>query len=296
MVSKRVLNLGAGVGSTTVYLLAMEGKIPPIDAAIFADTHGEPAEVYRHLEWLQSLNGPPILVRSRGNLAEDLIKGIKNTQGRFISIPAFTDAPLQPEGKEQDKGQTTRQCTAEYKVAVVEKSIRSDLFGLAKRQRMPKDAKVEQLFGLHDDEPKRIKRVKERFAGHSWATPVFPLATIGWTRDVCLHYLRDRVPHQTPRSACVYCPFHSDLEWVRLRDTDPDGWQQAIKLDADMRNPTSVCTRGLKGKLYLHRSCVPLQLVDIDTGAAREQSRIAAGKAQLDLFEIDSCLDGYCGM
>lgn len=44
----RVLSLGAGVQSTTLLLLAAEGRIGPLDAAIFADTnrHIQPGERY----------------------------------------------------------------------------------------------------------------------------------------------------------------------------------------------------------------------------------------------------------
>jgi len=47
------LNLGAGVQSTTVYLMYLTGEIQPnIECAIFADTGEEPGAVYRHLEWM----------------------------------------------------------------------------------------------------------------------------------------------------------------------------------------------------------------------------------------------------
>ena len=43
-----ILNLGAGVQSTTLYLMFMRGDIKPqIDYAIFADTGEEPEAVYR---------------------------------------------------------------------------------------------------------------------------------------------------------------------------------------------------------------------------------------------------------
>lgn len=74
-----ILNLGAGVQSTALYLLSMEGRIQRFDAAVFADTQDEPGaeerrlglpdppeSVYAHLDWLISLNGPLILVRTRG--------------------------------------------------------------------------------------------------------------------------------------------------------------------------------------------------------------------------------------
>jgi hypothetical protein len=84
-----VLNLGAGVQSTTLYLMACRGELK-IDYAIFADTGDEPAAVYQHLAWLQTLAGPPILVRSRGRLSDHLALGENSTGQKFAVIPAFT--------------------------------------------------------------------------------------------------------------------------------------------------------------------------------------------------------------
>jgi hypothetical protein len=46
----RLLSLGAGVQSTTLLLLAAEGRLPRLDGAIFSDTQWEPAPVYAHLD------------------------------------------------------------------------------------------------------------------------------------------------------------------------------------------------------------------------------------------------------
>lgn len=53
MITMRILNLGAGVQSTTIFLMAHEGELPMIDYAIFADTQEEPKAVYDHLAWLR---------------------------------------------------------------------------------------------------------------------------------------------------------------------------------------------------------------------------------------------------
>lgn len=51
-----VLNLGAGVQSTTIYLMVVDGELDiPLNCAVFADTGDEPLAVYQHLNWLQSL-------------------------------------------------------------------------------------------------------------------------------------------------------------------------------------------------------------------------------------------------
>lgn len=51
----RYLSLGAGIQSSTCLLLAIQGKIPPFDAAVFADTGWEPTAVYTHLDRLERL-------------------------------------------------------------------------------------------------------------------------------------------------------------------------------------------------------------------------------------------------
>jgi hypothetical protein len=48
--ARRVLSLGAGVQSTTPPVLAADGQLPRLDAAVFADTGWEPRAVYDHLD------------------------------------------------------------------------------------------------------------------------------------------------------------------------------------------------------------------------------------------------------
>src|SRR5581483_8710282 len=135
-----VLNLGAGVQSTALYLLARDGEYH-FDVAIFADTQEEPQSVYDHLTWLQSLGNPPIWVRTGGKLGDDLINGV-GPKRRFLSVPAFTQ---DEKGK---LGLIRRQCTRHYKIDVIQKAIRNDLIGLKFRQHMPKDVRVFQYFGI----------------------------------------------------------------------------------------------------------------------------------------------------
>jgi len=235
----KVLNLGAGVQSTALYLLSMEGsepEVPKFDYAIFADTQEEPESVYRHVEWLQSLGGPPIHVVTAGRLGDALeggtdAKGSRMKDGtHFISIPAFTKNP--DTGK---NGIIRRQCTYEFKVKPIEKEIRR-IAGAVPGRPVPKDILIEQYMGLSYDEPKRVIRVKQRFDAKptNW-TVYFPLWEMQWNRSDCVAYLRDRVPHETPRSACVFCPFHKDEEWRWIKENDPKGWERSIQIDRACR-------------------------------------------------------------
>ena len=255
----RVLNLGAGVQSTTLYLMAADPGNPfQIDCAVFADTGDEPRKVYEHLTWLLGLGGPPILVRSRGCLGNDLMNGVNSTGQRFAPIPAYT------KGEDDDKeGQIRRQCTKEYKVDVVERTIRRDLFGMKPRQRMPRKVVCTQILGLSADEPGRASRVLKNWS-HKWTTPEFPLLTMGWDRKRCREYLSDRVPHRVPRSACVFCPYRTDSEWQEMRDQQPEDFARAVEIDDALRVPGNIVNRNMDKKIYLHRSCTPLKLIDLN--------------------------------
>ncbi len=112
----RVLSLGAGVQSSTVLLMSLEGELPPLDAAIFADTGWEPAEVYEHLWRLAercAAVGLPLHVVGAGNLREDAL----NPQHRFASMPLFV---RNPDGR---RGMMRRQCTREYKIAPITRGL-----------------------------------------------------------------------------------------------------------------------------------------------------------------------------
>ena len=279
-----ILNLGAGVQSSTLYLMFLRGDLKPqIDYAIFADTGEEPTPVYRHLEWLQSLNGPRILVRSIGRLGEHLKHGRNSTGQRFASIPAFTtDQPGSP------KGMIRRQCTKEYKLEVIERVIRYEIVGLNPRQRFPRDEiHVRQYLGISFDEAGRAARVRLRFADIPWSTPVFPLVEREITRSMCQQRLKTYgVPHEVPRSACVFCPYHSNEEWRWLRDQDPEGFQRAVEIDAALRTPGNVVNRNLEQKLYVHRSCLPLAEASLEPRESAQD--------QMSLGFYQEC-NGLCG-
>lgn len=297
----RILNVGAGVGSTTVFELARMGEIPAIDHGIFADTQEEPADVYAHLQWMLSVTSFPIHVVTAGKLGNDLLAGRnaagkQSKKGRFASVPAFTTQDHeQRDGRPAtgcEVGRTNRQCTSEYKILPIERHIRSVILGLKKGSRIPRDVRVVQIFGLDDGEAGRIAKVKKRYMTSPFDCD-FPLAKLGMDRNDCLRLLATRVPHQVPRSACVFCPYRSNLEWQKLRNEDPAGWARAVEIDDGIRDPQARGTAGLRQSLYLHRSAVPLKMVDIDALAAKERAK----PKQPNLFAIhDQCGEGMCGV
>ncbi len=274
----RVLNLGAGVQSTAVALMSQRGELPRVDIAIFADTGEEPRAVYDHLEWLIRHVTFPVLRRSYGKLGDDLLSG-RGPNQNFRNIPAFLASE---EGRKEGIG--WRQCTYNYKVKVIDETIKRELFGLAPRQHVPPGFSCTNVTGLSWDEPMRVAKVRGKNC--AWQTFECPLFDMQWTRAKCAAWLRDKVPHIVPRSACVFCPYHNNEEWRHIRDHDQEGWQRALTIDRALREDAA-CSCGLRKAMYLHSSCVPLERAEIDTAESRKDQY---------LFGFARECDGMCGL
>lgn len=284
MKSLYILNLGAGVQSSTLYIGVAKGLFTfPVDYAIFADTGEEPAAVYRHLDWLKTIGGPPILTGTIGRLGDHLIGGVHSTGGRFASIPAFTA----PEGATRATGMMRRQCTREYKIDVIDQVIRRQCLLLPPRKHIPKTLEIVNYFGISADEVGRATRIIAQAAKQKRRRVAFPLLEMNMSRQSCEIWLNHYAgaPHEIPRSACVFCPYHKDAEWERIKTTDPESWARAVQIDEALRAPGSVVNRNLDQKIYLHRSCQPL--VNIDFSKSTGQTEFG--------FEILEC-EGMCGV
>ncbi len=283
----RILNFGGGQQSTALYLLAAERKIEPIDYAIFADTGEEPQWVYQHLQQLiADGRGAPILIRQRldkeGNqirLGDQIVEGEGKT-GRFASIPAFLKYLDQFEKRKPAQGKGKRQCTREFKIDVVTKTIRYELLGLKYRQKYT-GPRVTQLFGFDTDEGGRIVDTQVSLARERLAVGEFPLFDLGWTRLKCVEYL-DRVwGREVLSSACVFCPLTSNKFRRLIRDRDPEGHARGCQVDRAIRLGDSVSRRGLNAEIYVHRTMIPLESVDLD----RDEPE----------FDFMPGCEGYCG-
>jgi hypothetical protein len=295
----RVLSLGAGVQSTTLLLLAAEGRLPKLDAATFADTGWEPAGVYAHLDRLDrevaQPAGIPIYRVTRGNIRSDAL----DPEHRFASMPLFV--------KNQDggDGMTRRQCSNEYKVVAIKAQVRQ-LLGYPHPRPVPRGVYVEQWIGISRDEIGRAKDSDVKYARNA-----FPLLDLdgaadgrgGWTRDDCLRYLRAAGWESTPKSACIGCPFHGNAQWRDMRDNRPEEWADAVDFDRQIRSGNArgnANGKPLLGEAYLHRSRLPLDRAPIDRVTAHEWSSRQAdifgaiADAELEDGDPDGCSPWAC--
>lgn len=73
----RFLSLGAGVQSSTLLLMMVNGVIPKADYAIFADTQWEPKSVYAWLDVLEAETAKiqmPIVRATKGDIRANLLR------------------------------------------------------------------------------------------------------------------------------------------------------------------------------------------------------------------------------
>lgn len=251
----RILSLGAGVQSTTLLYMAISGDIEPFDAAIFADTGWEPKAVYDHLEKLKPVIEAaeiPLHIVSNGNIRADAL----DPSHRFASMPIFV------QNSDGTKGMGRRQCTSEYKIKPVVQKQR-ELAGLKPRQRS-KEHLVDSIVGISWDESQRM-----RDASFPWMRNVYPLIDLRMTREDCLRWMKDNGHDRPPRSACIGCPFKSQEEWIYLKETSTEDFEDAVDFDEKIRQGYARNSENFKGKAFLHRSMIPLREVDLSTNEER---------------------------
>ena len=276
-----VISLGAGWQSTCMALMAAHGEIEPMPAmAIFADTGSEPKAVYEHLDWLRSGNALPFPVEivKWSNLGADIrltSKGITpeaaRTQGRkngYLAPPLFT------RNADGTRGMLRRECTTNYKIRPIRWRVK-ELLGRTREDIIrSKEPLVRQWIGISADEWVRAGPADVGWV-HNWHPLIDRRTKDGppgqntryMDKGDCLAWIKRHGYPEPPRSACVFCPFKSNENWRRLRDTDPEGFEEACQIDEIIRDMPDFERAGLRkgGKLYLHEDRVPLREADIDT-------------------------------
>lgn len=279
----RILSLGAGVQSTALLIMAARGDIAPIDYAIFANPGWEGRRTYAHLDRLEREiarpAGIPIRRVSVGNVRDDAL----NPAHRFASMPLFIKNP------DGSQGKARRQCTAEYKIRPIKEEVRRLLGAKPKKNgrpgSVPRGRWAEQLIGYSTDELDRAYDDKGNLKTGDvlYSRNSFPLLDLDMSRDHCQSLLDSYGFGDTPKSACIGCPFHTNPHWRLIRE-DPADWADAVDFDRSIRAGSARATDAghqLRGEAYLHRSLLPLDVAPID----RDSFHVWAGR-QGDVLQM----------
>lgn len=278
-----IISLGGGVQSSAMALMASAGEITPMpQAAIFADTQAEPRAVYEWLEWLESRLPFPVIRVTAGSLAEaELSHRVSGRTGktyRKSKIPAFAKKP------DGTVGLLGRKCTADFKITPIRRKVRE----LCAIKRGQKQLTVTQWIGISYDEMGRAKA-----SADPWCQMRFPLLEREISRDGCLEWMKRMGHPEPPRSACLFCPFHSDHEWQRIRSGDPAEWAYVQLFETKLQEAAGKC-QVMTSKPFLHPSCVPI-------GDVVLRPRVAgSGQKQMTMHDmwndIKNDCSGMCGV
>lgn len=268
---KRILSLGAGVQSSTLALMIAAGEVPMVDCAIFADTGAEPQGVYDWLDWLEKQLPFSVHRVSGGNLFDDQLTPSTSKDGtKYLRnmIPAYAF-----EKGAAAEGMLLRKCTGEYKLAPLRRKSRELMLAAGAKS-------VTQLIGISWDEAHRMKP-----SGVNYVTNEYPLVDRNLTRGHCLEWMKARGYPQPPKSACIFCPYHSDQQWKAL---PPDELKRAADFERRWNALASQDTRKTqtRGVIRLHRSGKPIDEVDFNTSPE--------DFGQVDAFG-NEC-EGLCGV
>ena len=258
-----LISLGAGVQSSTMALMAAKGEIGPMPtAALFSDTMAEPKSIYAWLGWLEKQLPFPVYRVTAGSLTErSLKKHINQKTGKpYLKnmIPAFV--------KRDDgtKGIVGRRCTFDHKIIPLTKKARQ----LAGGARKGDPVKVVQWIGISLDEVHRMKPSKDTWSKHRW-----PLIEMEMTRHDCLRWMERNGYPKPPRSACIYCPFHSDTEWKRLKYNEPEAFAEAVKFEKSLQalHADKTINNRMINIPFLHDSLKPLDEIDFSDDPTQGQ-------------------------
>lgn len=265
-----IISLGAGVQSSGLALMAAQGLITPMpDCAIFADTQDEPPSVYVWLDWLEKQLPFPVYRVTTGRLSERALRVCtsKKTGLTYLkhSIPVFMF-----KGEGMKRGIMPRHCTADFKLTPIFRQVRQ-LYG-----RKP----VRMWIGISTDEAHRMKPSQKKNI-----TNVFPLIDRGISRAQVIRWFEERGYPKPPRSACVFCPYHSDAEWARIKREEPESFKRAVEFEQQYQDAVAQVPQ-LTGVPFLHDRLKPLASIDFDEAA----------KTSTKADQFGNECEGMCGV
>lgn len=262
----------------------------------------------------------PVHIVTNGDLGADalLIRQRKDGKGSWVpsGIPHYS---INSDGT---NGHGPRQCTHDFKIIPIERekknivgrikmkawrklhkdalkalSAHNKAFAAWKRRKKAgakepapqrpewawndcqKDPLVIGWIGISTDEAGRAKPSRV-----PWIVFRYPHLERGTNRDGCDEWMKANGYPKAPKSACEFCPYHDDDEWIRLRSEEPESFSRAVRFDYDYR-AAKIKTVSQKGfEPFIHPSRLPLDKVKF---------RKSHGK-QLTMFN-NECL-GMCGV
>lgn len=257
----KVISLGWGTQSFGLAAMSAVGVLPDVDVVIHADTTHERQATYKFAEkwapWLKDQGMKVVTVKPERCTSPEI------DEWGGVFIPAFTVG-------EGVNGMLRRQCTYDWKIRPIRKWLQANRNGEV----------IEMWLGITLDEAKRMKESNVQYIENR-----YPFLEKEWwggkllRRTDVVRWLKKTLGEEAvpARSACFFCPYHTDREWRNIRDSGD--WEEALRFDENIRYQRP------PHDLFVHSQRVPLSNVDLET---------EEDKGQLSFWE-EEC-DGMCGL
>ena len=228
---KEVWMYGGGVQSCAIAALITQGKVPPPDIAVIADTGREKQSTW---DYLRNVVQPAINFQIE-IVKKDDFATVDIWRGDTSLLPSFSNI----------KGDTAKlptYCSNEWKKRVIERWLRK-IKGVKK---------FVKWIGFSLDEARRVIRMRK-----SGDAVYFPLIeTVPINRHECVSLVEKMGWPTPPRSACWMCPNMNHGEWQDLKENSPSEFAAAVALEVEVRAKDP--------HAFFHRSCKPLDQVDFE--------------------------------
>jgi hypothetical protein len=267
----RVISYGGGVQSTAMIVLATEGKIGPVDAALFANV-GDDSEHPASITYVRDVAQP--WAASRGLAVHELKRvkrngDVETLMGRMVRVGSRS-LPIPIRGSDTGKP-GKRSCTVDFKVNVIGKWL--------KKHGATETNKADVLLGISWDEISRLDGGKRQ---NAYERAVYPLIDLRLTREDCKRIIERAGLPVPQKSSCFFCPFHRPSVWARMRRDEPELFAKSADLEAMLNGRRDEYG---KDRVYLTRFGKPLADV-----IHEEQPSLDMGTGP----GAESCDDGYC--
>lgn len=252
----KIISLGWGGSSFALTAMSALGVLPPVGAAVHADTGHERAETYAFAEkwtpWLEERGIRVVTVHTQDGSNQVMWDDTGQTM-----VPLFT---LGPKGK----GMLRCSCTDRWKISEIKRWIRTQI---------QKGDVVETWLGISWDEAHRMKPADVSY--QRLAYPLIEMFSQPMRRVNVMRWLKENGLEIPVKSSCVFCPFHDRATWREIQLSGNGDWEKALMVDRAIRNkrPGFLC--------YLTAERKPLK--DCDFRSQEEH-----GQLRLELLDTNN--------
>jgi len=252
-----VVSWGGGVQSKALALMVLNEDVriahyPRPALWLFADTGHEPrkisAQVERFGNMLMDAGMAFEVVGRDEKLMDHVLSRAEAGEGGISMPPVYVDRR-----KRGGRMPVWRGCTRDFKANLLDRRGKAWLAERGHKQAV-------KWYGISYDEIQRM-----RTPDRAWYTNAYPLIDAKMRRTDCIGILRDAGVDPV-RSACTFCPFHSNEEWRAIRD-DPQDWAEVVAFERRLRAAYEArgTVAGLESIPSLHESGLPIDQAPIDT-------------------------------